>query len=230
MSRALLEIAFPPACVACARVLRIDGLFCPSCRLEVERLPEGGCAQCAERGDFPGRRCPRCATRPPPFTRAFAPFTHEGAIARAVHHFKYEDQPELAPALARLLADEAARFLDASPGFLCAIPLHRSRLRRRRYDQAELLTRELASLTGRERFEGLSRTRATERQVGLSEAARVANVRGAFQASQLARGREVLVVDDVFTTGATARAASLALLQGGAQSVRVLTLARAFSL
>jgi ComF family protein len=147
-----------------------------------------------------------------------------------VHQFKYEDHPELARPLGKLLAGEAAPFLASTPGVLCAIPLHRSRLHRRRYDQAELLTRELALLTRRERLEALTRTRATKRQVGLSEPARVANVSGAFAASGDVRGREVVLVDDVFTTGATARAAAAALVAAGARSVQVLALARAFSL
>jgi ComF family protein len=227
---ALADVLFPPACAACGRLLRGQAFFCAECEDDVARLPDNPCTTCAEPGHFPGGRCPRCTARPPPFSRAFAPFAHEGAIARAVHQFKYEDHPELARPLAKLLSREAARFLQSAPGCVCAVPLHRSRLHRRRYDQAELLTRELAILAGRERLEALTRTRATQRQVGLSELARVANVAGAFIASKEVRGRDVLLVDDVFTTGATARAAASALLAAGARSVQVLALARAFTL
>ena len=232
MLGALLDVLFPPGCAACGRLL-IDAagaFFCPDCQHDVERLPGNSCLTCAEPGDFHGGRCQRCTSRPPPFSRAFAPFAHEGAIARAVHQFKYVDHPELGRPLAQLLARESANFLASAPGIFCAIPLHRSRLRRRRYDQAELLARELALLTGRDRLEALTRTRPTERQVGLSESARVANVAGAFAASTVVRGREVLLVDDVFTTGATARAAAAALISAGARSVQVLALARAFTL
>ena len=230
MISALLDVLFPAACLACGQLLAAESFFCSVCRDGVARLPELCCATCAEPGGFAGGRCVRCAARPPPFSRAFAPFAHEGPIARAVHQFKYEDHPDLARPLGKLLAGEAARFLASAPGVLCAIPLHRSRLHRRRYDQAELLTRELALLTRRERLEALTRTRATERQVGLSESARVANVSGAFAASRDIRGRDVVLVDDVFTTGATARAAAAALVAAGARSVQVLALARAFSL
>ena len=238
---ALQDVFFPPACTACGRVLpnaarpgrgapELAAFFCPECEVEVDRLPSGGCRRCAEPGEFLRGRCPRCASHPPPFECAFAPLVHQGAIARAVHLFKYEDRPELADPLARLLAREATGFLAAAPGGLCAVPLHRSRLRRRRYDQAELLTRALARLARRGRIAALTRTRRTDRQVGLAEAAREENLRGAFTATPSATGRDVVLVDDVFTTGATARAAASALLAAGARSVRVLALARAFTL
>jgi ComF family protein len=229
---ALTDLLFPPACVACGRVVDGPEYFCADCDERVERLPDAACVHCAEPGDFSesGGRCPRCARRPPPFQRAFAPFVHEGAVARAIHQFKYEDHPELAPRLASLLAAEARGFLSTAPPVLCAIPLHRSRFLRRRYDQAHLLTRALAAKLGRAALDGLERIRPTHRQVGLSEAERIANVAGAFRASPEVAGLDLLLVDDVFTTGATARAAAAAALAGGARSVEILTLARAYTL
>lgn len=228
--RDLLDVVFPPACAACGRVLEQDGAFCARCAEEVEPLPSPRCARCAEPGDFANTTCPRCQARPPAFSRAFAPFAHEGAVARAIHLFKYEDRPELARPLVALAAHAAADFLAEAPGAICALPLHARRFRERRYDQAELLARELARLTGRTHRGGLlERRRATQRQVGLSEREREANVAGAFSARPEARGQAVLLVDDVFTTGATARAASQALVEAGATDVQVLTLARAFS-
>ena len=100
----LAEIFFPPACLACAQVLGATAFFCPSCAETLEPLPEPRCRQCSEPGDFKRGRCSRCTARPPPFERAVAPFSHQGAIARAIHELKYEDHPELAFRLAQLLA------------------------------------------------------------------------------------------------------------------------------
>lgn len=225
----LLDIFFPPACVACARVLGAAAYFCADCDATVEHLQPDRCEVCAEPGVFLEGCCPRCALRPPAFARAFAPFAHEGAVARAVHQFKYEDHPELARPLAELAARESPSFLSQAPRVVVAIPLHRTRLRQRRYDQAELLAGELARLTGRTRLQALTRERATQRQVGLSEADRDANVEGAFLCTADVTGRDVLLVDDVLTTGATARAAASALRGAGATTVWVFTLARAFS-
>ncbi|MBU8899029.1 ComF family protein [Corallococcus sp. M34] len=232
MLTALLDLLYPPACIACARVLSGPGsAFCESCDTALERLPPACCRTCAEPGTFPADTCPRCRAAPPPFTRAWAPFAHEGPIARAIHRFKYEDHPELAAPLGALLAGEARRFLTDATGPVVALPLHTHRFRQRQYDQAQLLAGALAKASGREAPAGwLERTRDTRRQVGLSEAERAANVATAFRAPPEVAGRSLVLLDDVFTTGATARAAASALLAAGAVRVDVLTLARAFTL
>ena len=231
MLQQLLELLYPPACIACAKVLAVRTAFCETCDLAVERLPTARCRTCAEPGTFPRHTCTRCHDAPPPFTRAWAAFAHEGPVARAIHRFKYEDHPELAPALAELLASECRQFLARAPPVLVALPLHDKRFRERGYDQAWLLVQALARATGREALpDVLLRARETRRQVGLSEAERALNVAQAFRATASAPGREFLLVDDVLTTGATVRAAAEALQAAGAARIEVLTLARAFSL
>ena len=216
--------------MACGDVLHGQAFFCEACELQVEPLPPARCVHCAEPGEFPKDTCPRCVARPPPFKETFAPFAHEGPVARAIHRFKYEDHPELAAPLAALLRQEAAAFLRAGPLHVCALPLHPSRRAERKYDQAELLAGELCrGDSGRTRLLLLDRVRKTSRQVGLSDVERERNVQDAFRARDGARGLDLLLVDDVVTTGATARAAAHALLDAGAKSVRVLALARAYS-
>jgi ComF family protein len=227
-AEALWELFFPPSCLACAQVLEGPAPFCEGCALAVEPLGEPRCPRCSEPGPFEAPGCARCRARPPPFAVAVAPFTHEGPVARAIHRYKYEDHPELARPLAGLLAKSAADFLGSAPGEVCAVPLHRRRFLERKYDQAELLAKELARATGRTYLpELLTRTVDTRRQVGLSEGDREVNVAGAFRGEPAAAGRELLLIDDVFTTGATARAAALALVRAGARSVVVLCMARA---
>jgi len=210
-------------------VLPARGFFCEACSPLLEPTPTPRCARCGEPGRYYGDACPRCTARPPAFLTAYAPFEHAGALARAIHRFKYEDHPELALPLAHLTAMVAGDELRALPGALVPVPLHQARYRERKFDQATLLAVELAKLLERPLEDGwLTRVRATERQVGLSDAEREANVRGAFTASDAAKGHQVVLVDDVFTTGATARAAAHALLDAGAAQVVVLTVARAF--
>ena len=113
--RGLLELLYPPACLACAQVLPARAFFCETCDTAMERVPPACCRTCAEPGRFPSGECPRCHIQPPPFARAWAPFAHEGPVARAIHRFKYEDHPELAEPLGELLAHEAHSFLAALP-------------------------------------------------------------------------------------------------------------------
>ncbi len=225
----VLDVVFPERCVACDVLLPGPGaFFCEGCAAEVEEIPAVACSRCSEPGAHPGGLCPRCAARPPRFSRAFAPLEHEGAVARAIERFKYENHPELARPLGALLTRASSRFLAAAPQAVVPLPLHAARYRERGYDQTALLAVEVARLSKRAlRDDALTRVRATGRQVGHSDDERSANVAGAFAASPGVKGLKLLLVDDVLTTGATANEAAAALLAAGAAEVQVLTLARA---
>lgn len=226
----LLDVFYPPSCLACMKLVEGRAYFCEDCSYIVETLPSIHCVCCAEPGKFSSGRCQRCEKRPPPFSRSYAPFVHAGAVAHAIHLYKYEDRPELARPLAKLLFEGAKHFLE--PRFaLIPIPLHRRRYISRRYDQAGLLAHELSALSEVPVvWNGLNRTKETQRQVGLDEVAREANLADAFEATPALRGLRLVLIDDVFTTGATARAAARAVLNAGAREVRILTLARAWSM
>ncbi|MBM4782129.1 MAG: ComF family protein [Archangiaceae bacterium] len=224
----LLELVYPPACVACDEVLPGTGFFCDECAHLVLETQSPHCRRCSEPGAFPAGICPRCEGRRPPFMKAYAPFEHDGSVAKAIHRFKYEQRPDLSRPLASLLASAAAAFFKEVTAPLVPMPLHTGRFRERGYDQATLLAVELGAVLKRPvRDEWLSRTRETTRQVGLSEDARDANVRGAFSATAAVKGSDVLLVDDVYTTGSTASEAARTLVAAGAGRVFVVTLARA---
>jgi ComF family protein len=223
-----LELIYPPACVACDEVLPGAGFFCEGCGPLVLETPSPHCRSCSEPGAFPSARCPRCESKPPPFALAYAPLEHDGSVAKAIHRFKYEQRPDLARPFASLLATTAKGFFRDVPGALIPLQLHVGRFRERGYDQATLLAVELGSVLKRPvHDEWLERHRPTKRQVGLSEDARDTNVRGAFWASPAVKGQQVILVDDVYTTGSTAAEATRTLKAAGATNVFVVTLARA---
>jgi ComF family protein len=219
----------PDACAACDEVLEAGaGAFCPGCAAEVLELDGPACVACGEPGAFPGGRCPRCRWLPPDFAAAWAPFEHEGAVARAIHRFKYQDRSDLARPLAGALARRWPPWLPRDGWTLVPVPLHPARFRERRYDQAGLLAAALGHRLGRPSAPAwLDRLRDTLHQVGLDEGQRAGNVRGAFAAPPAVRGHRVVLVDDVLTTGATALEATRTLLAAGAAAVTVVTLARA---
>jgi ComF family protein len=222
---ALLDLVYPPRCVACDDALGSSGdePFCPVCTVSVDPLP-GGCARCGLPGD--ASPCPSCAADPPPFRRCEAAALMGGAVAEAIHALKYRDRPALARPLGAWLARHVALPAEA---VVVPVPLARRRRLARGYDQAALLAR---SLTRAHRHRllwptALTRTHETAAQVGRSRRERLEAVRGAFRADGAVRGRSVVLVDDVVTTGATAAACAEALLEAGARDVSVVALARA---
>ncbi len=170
---------------------------------------------------------------PPPFGRARAAVVYGPVASALVSRFKYGDRPELAQLCGQLMAGAGSEFWVDRP-VLVPVPLHWSRRRFRRYNQSVLLAQQVGKLTGLDVLPQLVRRhRNTRQQVGLSGDGRQRNVRGAFsldrRAAEMLRGRRVVVVDDVYTTGATIKAVTRVLKRGGVEFVDVLTFARVVS-
>ncbi len=233
LGRALLDQLYPPGCPACGVPLqRGDGL-CPACFASLRPItaplcPVLGIPFAAPLGE--GSLSAEALADPPPFARARAAVVYGELSGALVGRLKYGDRPELAQLCARLMAVAGAEFWEDAP-VLVPVPLHRSRLRARRYNQSLLLAQALARETGLAVDPHLVRRhRPTRQQVGLSGTARARNVQGAFalhrEAMARLKGRRVVVVDDVYTTGATVKAVARTLKRGGAERVDVLTFAR----
>jgi ComF family protein len=172
--------------------------------------------------------CTICKTEPPPFTQAKSAFIYSGQLVTVLHQIKYGGSTYRCRPLSTLLKPHLDQF-PTSIDFIVPVPLHPKQIRRRGYNQSALLARELVRTTGVSIvFSALERCRNTIPQVSLDRAQRYKNVQHAFRANPtLVHQKNILVVDDVMTTGATARACSEALLDGGAAKVYFLTLARA---
>jgi len=220
--RALLDLVYPPRCAACGEPAPEP--FCAVCAEAVDPVPPG-CARCGQPG--PDALCGACRAAPPAFDAVRAGGLMGGPLADAVHAFKYRGRAALARPLGAWLAARAT--LD--PGaVVVSIPLARGRRLERGYDQAALLADGLARAAAarpRRLRAALRRVRETPPQVGRTREERARNVAGAFEATPAVSGRDVVLVDDVLTTGATADAAAAALRRAGARSIVVVALARA---
>lgn len=221
VARALLELVYPPRCAACGAVVEAEP-FCAVCAEALEPVPPG-CRRCGLPGA--GDPCGPCRTDPPAFEAVQAGGLLGGPLADAIHAFKYGGRPAMARPLGAWLA---ARVALPPGGLVVSVPLGHRRRIERGYDQAALLADALARAGKARRRRGvLRRTRETPPQVGQNRAERAANVTGAFSADRVIAGRDLILVDDVVTTGATAGAAAEALRAAGARSIVVIALARA---
>jgi ComF family protein len=242
----LFTVLFPSDCRICGvPLIRVSRLpVCQECLDAMPAIAGGVCTVCGERlfssfaiADATGEsRCGLCRRIEPPFARAMAYGSYEGGLRELIHLLKYNSVRPAANVLGRMLA-EAVVALDpefpAEPVVLVPVPLHRSKLRQRGFNQAELIARaamKIAPVRRRLRWCAgvLERKRETASQIGLTSHQRRENLRGAFGVAQpeLVKGHEVLVVDDIYTTGATVSECARVLRRAGATKVWVATVAR----
>lgn len=224
----LLDYALPPRCPGCGVVVAGGHRFCLECWRGLDFLGGPACARCGD--PFPGGvgegDCDRCLARPPAFDRMAAAVTYGDAARALALRLKYAGRPGVAETMAR----QMARLIDGAGGaLLVPVPLHRWRLWRRGYNQAALLARALGRRTGAQvAVDLLARTRATPSMRGLNPSERRRLVRDVFVVPrpERAAGQDILLIDDVYTTGATADACARALKRAGARSVGVVCWAR----
>lgn len=246
--KALLDVIFPRTCRACDRLLverdpqrPLSEWFCDACEGALPKLDAPYCQVCGEAYDGAVDsvfRCSNCAGRRLSFDYAVAGYRAQEPVREMIHRFKYRRELALRASLAvllqRALQDPRLAAEDLAQWTLVPVPLHPRREREREYNQSWELCRELAKRTGITPVNALNRHRATGKQVRLTRAQRLKNLRGAFsmkrrfvgENSRL-KGRNVLLVDDVFTTGATANeCARILRREGRAQKVVVIAVAR----
>lgn len=238
----LFDWLYPPRCRACGEGIpgREREVFCAPCRAQLRVISHPLCAVCGR--PFPDsagddRTCGVCLARPPHFSwaRSWVRYPREEAaedpLRRVVQKFKYGRKVSLGKPLGRLLALGCREFLSSCEAdLIMPVPLHPQRLRWRGFNQSLLLARQVGRAYGVpvDPF-SLQRSRPTPPQTQLSEEERRKNMRGAFavRAGETLAGRAILLIDDVYTSGATVNECSRTLKKNGAKKVFVLTLARA---
>ena len=234
LARILLDIVFPPLCIVCRLPVAESHNLCAACWGTVSFLEGPECACCGMPFDVDpgaGTICAACHAKSPVFERARAVMRYDEASKSSILALKRADRLDIVPAFARWL-ERSGRPLLAEAELIVPVPLHRWRLWRRRYNQAALLADALSRRAGVPADPlVLARVRATRSQGEMPSAkARRRNVRGAFKVragrESIVAGRTILLVDDVFTTGATLDSCARALKRAGAARVLALTLAR----
>ncbi len=227
------DLILPAVCVSCSSLITRHNLLCPRCWSSLKLITPPLCDRFGI--PLPGYEGigPHISTlalaNPPIFSRARAAAHYDGIIKKLIVRFKFEDRHEPLPFFVKIM-HEAGRSLFEDADLLVPVPLHRLRLLQRRFNQSALLAQRLGKLTHiAPELTTLQRTRRTLAQVGLPQQARQENVANAFKVNprkqDVLRGKNVLLIDDVITIGATANACAHALLAAGASNVDVLAIA-----
>jgi ComF family protein len=237
----LIDLIYPPRCLICQEFLRDhntlqagqDLPFCRTCFDGFTEIKSPICFLCGRPfsdGREQDRACEDCLRKRPSYTIARAPYLYHGALMTAIHELKYAQRTHLADSLGSLLASFAQSWIgELKRSLIMPVPLHPRRLRARGFNQSLLLARCVALKTDSELdFLSLRRRRFTKPQTELSSEERKKNVRKAFEVvrPERVKGRTILLVDDVATTGSTLNECAKALKKAGADSVLCLVLAR----
>lgn len=226
---AIVGLLYPARCAACGALTEGPG-FCGDCGISVELRAGPSCPVCdVELQPVAGdRRCGACLKHPPPFERAMALFDYAGPVGDAIRRGKYRGHRDAFRTVVRLTgAALPIELRDDPPSCVAPIPLHPRRVRLRGFDPPLVLAHATARGLGcRLRARALRRLRDTPPQAGRSLTDRRLNVRGAFVAGRGIAGADLLLVDDVLTTGETVAEAARVARRAGAGRVRVLSAAR----
>jgi len=232
--RAALDLILPPLCLKCRAPVSDPQSLCGTCWSELKFMGPPHCAQCGL--PFPhalgeGVRCAACIARPPSFAKGRAAVAYDDASRDLILSFKHGDRLEAVPLFARWMANAGHEVL-AEADVLIPVPLHWVRLATRRYNQAALLAHAISKRADLRVATNLLRRRRRTRSQGemFSARERMRNVAGAFAVAKADQskltGLNIVLVDDVLTTGATLSACAKTLLRAGAGSVSFVTLAR----
>jgi ComF family protein len=228
LGRLLLDFALPPRCAGCGEVIEEVGAFCAPCWGRMEWLGNGGCHQCGlPLAGTEVETCGRCLAQPPKLDRMRAAVAYDELPRSIALRLKYGRKVALARTMARYMAPLRGDWSDHT--LIIPVPLHRWRLWSRGFNQSALVAKELGRVWKLPADQSLlRRVKRTQPLKGMSHTQRRKAVAGAFAVSNpdLVRGRTIILIDDVLTSGSTAEACARALRRAGAGRVELISWAR----
>lgn len=224
----LLDLLYPPRCPLCQDILTERGTkICGECRGKAVPIREPKCKKCGRPLAVSEQElCQDCSVQKHFFTKGWAVFPYEKEIRQSVHRFKFQNKREYTGFyVSEMTGLYGKEIIGWKPDVIFPVPMYAGKKRRRGYNQAELLAVGIGRMLGIPVETGtLCRIRNTVPQKELSKGDREKNLRDAFRVRCCQKGRKILLVDDIYTTGATMDAASQVLLEQGAEEIRFLVL------
>lgn len=230
----ILNYLLPPRCLKCGKVLTEDSGLCSDCFNEISFISQPYCRKCGHPfEDAPANKqmlCGNCLKKKSsPFRLSRSAFRYDEASKPLVLSFKFQDKTENAVVLAKMMYVAGHDIWEQGVDIIVPIPLHYARLIKRRYNQASLLAKQLEKLSKiKVDYDSVVRHKHTRPQVEFSGHQRVKNVHGVFSVKhpEKLKGKRVLLIDDIMTTGSTLKECAIAMKKAGAKSVDTLTVAR----
>lgn len=228
----VLNLVFPPRCLSCLATVDTSGVVCHKCWSKMEFIAKPCCARCSN--PFPynidEELCYYCKDDPPSFSNAFAVVKYDDFSDKLIYSLKYYDRTDLASTLSAMMISKIAE-LAHSIDIITCVPIHKNKLKKRGYNQAALLAKHVANAIGKPFNPSiLIKTKDTISQSGLSKEERKENVKHSFginaKHSKKVFRKNVLIIDDVITTGATLNECCKKLKRAGAKKLVVLTFAK----
>ncbi len=229
------KVLSPPQCLGCAEILHPESgqIFCPACSDQIKFIEGGICPICGTtypNSPAESHLCGDCLENKTYFSYARAIFSYESFILNAIHQFKYKRDLSIGEMLASFMADFSFPDIDFTDySLIIPVPLHIKRLRKRGFNQSLVLARAVEHKRQIPvNFSVLKRHKFTLTQTGSNRNERKENIKGAFEVTNKKKidGKNIILIDDVYTTGATINECAKTLIKAGAQKVAVLTLAR----
>lgn len=230
-----LELIFPSHCLYCDKIISKNSLFCSNCWPKLKFITKPKCKICSHPFEIEITNmqplCAACLSKKPSFDKSITIFRYNYVIKKIIRDLKYYNQTFIAKKIAKILANKIKNRLDEYDA-LIAVPLHRDRLRKRRYNQSHLICKELSKLFPQLAFyhDLMFRVKNTEPQSLLRRKQRKKNLKRAFLVNKKYRdfikGKRILLLDDVITTGATLESCAKELKRRKAQEITVITVAK----
>lgn len=225
----LLNFLLPPHCPICQKKILDSNAVCGKCFGKLNFISGAICQKCGKPLPYKEAKiCAACLQKPPIYHRAISVLKYNETSKALILPFKHADYIELTPLLAQWMSNRGKNLiLDCD--YLIPVPLHITRLFKRKYNQSALLAKEIARVYHKGYLPSiLIRTKHTESQGHMGAKQRKENLKNAFKVrnTNKIKGKKILIIDDVMTTGATVNECTKTLIKAGAQSVDILTLAR----
>lgn len=218
-----LDLLYPPRCIVCDKVISSEETVCPACRKKIRFVQEPACMKCGK-PLLDGRKefCGDCERKTHYFVQGKSLWLYESEMKRSIYRFKYQNKREYAKGYAREIANRYGHWVGVKNiQAIVPIPLHKKKQKKRGYNQAQILAKELGRIWGLPVYANLLiRIRDTKPQKTLNDAERKNNLKKAFKTTEnIVQLKHILLIDDIYTTGSTLDAAAEALLAAGAEEI-----------